>query len=354
MLKHIRKISISIVVLGVVTGLFYMNYKSNPYIAFNGFAQGTTYMVKYVKPLNFKTLFDLSDSQSRRMQNNIDQLLREFDLSLSGYEQSSIISKINRNQDVEVDSLFVNVFNRSKEIYNETNGLLDISAGPLFNIWGFGFKNGSMPNQQTIDSVKRFIGMDKVALINNKIVKQDTSLTLNVNAIAQGYSVDVVGKYLQNLNINNFIVEIGGEIITRGTKPSGEQWVVGIDKPIDNNNTPGQDLQTTLKLNNVGLATSGNYRKFYIKDGKKYSHTINPLTGYPVSHSLLSATVIAKNAMDADAYATVLMVLGKDDAIKFLEKHTNLEAYLIYFEDEQYKTYITEGFSKLIIDKNKE
>lgn len=350
MFKNIRKVTISIVVLGVVCGLFFMNYKNNPFIQFSGFAQGTTYSIKYVKPFNFKTIFDLSDSQSRRVQKSVDELLLEFDLSLSGYNDSSIISKINRNQNVDIDSLFVKVFNRSKDIYDETNGLLDISAGPLFNIWGFGFKSGEMPSQFAIDSVKQFIGMDKVSLIGNKIIKQNPNLTLNVNAIAQGYSVDVVAGYLQSIGITDFIVEIGGEIFTKGVKPSGENWVVGIDKPIDNNNTPGENLQIRLKLCNQGLATSGNYRKFYVKEGKKYAHTVNPIEGYPVQHSLLSATVIAKNAMDADGYATVLMVLGEEKAVEFLKNKPELQAYLIYFEDEQYKVFMTPDFDKMIVE----
>ncbi len=344
-----KKIIITLIAIVGITALFYLRFSQTRMVDLRGFTQGTTYMVKFYKPLTLRTLFDINDNYARRTKNRLEKLLVEFDNSLSGYNKESIVSKVNRNQDVETDSLFNRVFKRSVELYSESGGLLDVSAAPLFELWGFGFKNGLEPTESAIDSVRAFIGIDKVKITDNRVIKSNNNITLNFNAIAQGYSVDIVGDWLDIKEIDAYIVDIGGEIKSKGVKADGNKWRVGIDKPVDNNNTPGADMQTIITLHNRALATSGNYRKFYIKDGKKYSHTINPVLGKPVEHNLLSATVIADNAMDADAYATILMVLGVDKAKLFLAEHKEIDAYLVYSVEDEMMVYSTEGFNKLIV-----
>lgn len=348
--RYMKKIIITLIAVVVITALFYLRFTQTRMVDLRGFTQGTTYMVKFYKPLTLRTLFDINDNYARRTKNRLEQLLVEFDNSLSGYNKESIVSKVNRNEDVVVDSLFNRVFKRSVELNKESAGLLDVSAGPLFELWGFGFKNGMEPTIEAIDSVKQFIGIDKVKIVDNRVVKDDNNITLNFNAIAQGYSVDIVCDWLNTINIDAYIVDIGGEIKAKGTKSSGEKWRVGIDKPVDNNNTPGANMQTIITLQDRSLATSGNYRKFYIKDGKKYSHTINPVLGKPVEHNLLSATVVADNAMDADAYATILMVLGVDKAKRFLDEHKEIDAYLVFSVQDKMEVYSTKGFDKLIAE----
>jgi len=267
----------------------------------------------------------------------------QIDRSLSVYNPQSIISKVNRNEPVTVDSLFTAVFLRSREITAATGGAFDISASPLFNAWGFGFKNKENITQAKIDSLRQFCGMQHVRLEMGRIIKNDPRVTLNANAIAKGFGVDVVACFLEQFGITNYLVEIGGEVRCKGINRKGAPWTVGIDKPVDGNIFPGEDLQTKLHLTDRALATSGNYRKYYEEDGRKYAHTINPATGYPVEHNLLSATVLAADCMTADAFATAFMVLGLEGSKELLSRHPELDAYLIYEENGQLLGYATKG-----------
>ncbi|RLD35575.1 MAG: FAD:protein FMN transferase, partial [Bacteroidetes bacterium] len=225
-----------------------------------------------------------------------------------------------------------------------------ITVGPLVNAWGFGPGRKKDMDSMIVDSLLQYVGMNKVKLINNKIVKKIPEIKLDVNAIAQGYSVDVVSNFFKEKRINNFLVEIGGELRTNGTKKNGALWKVGVDKPYDNNYIPGQNLQIILKLKDCSLATSGNYRKFFEKDGVKYSHSINPKTGYPVKDSLLSATIIAKDCLTADAYATACMVMGLEKSKVFISERDDLEAYLIYSSEfnDSFVIWQSNNFEKLI------
>jgi len=305
--------------------------KEMEYKTIDGFAQGTTFHIAYSP--------DIPDS----LENFVNEILNRIDTSLSVYNDSSIISKLNRGESVEMDSLFINVFNRSKEIYEISNGAFDISGAPLFDAWGFGFKNRIHVTQRDIDSILTFVGMDKVKIENGVLVKRDKRLSLNANAIAQGYSSDVIAGEFDKLGIKNYLIEVGGEIYCKGVNSKGKNWTIGIDKPIDGNMIKGENLQDRLSLTGKGLATSGNYRKFYEEGGEKYSHTIDPKTGYPVKHSLLSATVIADDAMTADALATFFMVVGLDKTKEFLGKNTGIDAYLVYADGEKFKVYKTKG-----------
>ena len=305
--------------------------QSKEYKVIDGFTQGTTYHIVYE--------YASADS----LNNIVDSILVAIDNSLSVYNNKSIISAVNRNEEVALDTLFINVFNRSVEITKISNGAFDISAAPFFDIWGFGFKNKESVTDQKLDSIKAFTGMDKIKIENGKVVKTDPRVTINVNAIAQGYTADVIAQEFDRRGIENYLVEIGGEIMCKGKNSRGELWTIAIDKPVDGNNIPGQDVQDIVELTVRGLATSGNYRKYYEENGEKFSHTIDPSTGKPVKHNLLSATVIAKDAMTADAMATVLMVVGLDKAKEILAADATMDAYLVYSEQGVFKVYKTEG-----------
>ncbi|MFA5849416.1 MAG: FAD:protein FMN transferase [Bacteroidales bacterium] len=294
-----------------------------------GFTQGTTYHITYSP--------DIKDS----LDSFVNEILLNVDNSLSVYNDSSIISRLNRGDSVVIDSLFINVFNRSKEIYQISNGAFDISGAPLFDIWGFGFKNKERVTQTMIDSILPYVGMDKVNIEEGVLVKSDKRLTLNANAIAQGYTADVIAKEFDKLGIMNYLIEIGGEIFCKGVNSKGKEWTIGIDKPVEGNMIQGDDLQVVLSLTDKGLATSGNYRKFYEEGGEKFSHTIDPKTGYPVRHNLLSATVIAEDAMTADALATFFMVVGLDKAKLFLAQYDDVQAYLVYADGDKFKVFQT-------------
>jgi thiamine biosynthesis lipoprotein len=302
----------------------------------DGFTQGTTYHIIY------------RDAQRRHLQPAIDSLLCAFSKSLSVYDSTSIISQMNRNEPVDADDYFLRAFRRAREVYDDSNGAFDISAAPLFNAWGFGFKHRITVTPQLLDSLKTFVGMDKVRLKNRRLVKDDARITLNMNAIAQGYSVDVVSEWLEVQGIADYLVEIGGEIRCKGKNKKGKVWTVGIDKPEDGNNVAGEQLQAVVHFTGRAMVTSGNYRKFYMKDGKKYAHTIDPAMGRPVTHNLLSATVFADDAITADAYATVFMVVGLARAKEMLSQRPQWGAYLVYEEDGEMKTYITADVQAMI------
>jgi len=299
---------------------------------------GTIYIIKqqqdapyqHDKGAIFGTTYSIIYQSQENLNKEIMAALNEVDQSMSTFNKGSVISKINRNEQVQPDKMFVDVFQLANKISIETNGAFDVTVAPLVNAWGFGFKNGVHPTPQTIDSLKQFIGYQKVSYVGERIKKQDPRLMLDFSAIAKGYGSDVVANLLKHKGIENFMVEIGGEIVTRGISEKRLPWKVGVTKPTDDSLNVNQELQTILNVTDKSMATSGNYRKFYYKNGKKYAHTIDPITGYPVQHNILSSTVLAKTCAEADAYATAFMVLGLDKAKKVLEQHPELMAYFIY------------------------
>jgi len=307
--------------------------------SFNGFAQGTTYSVVFED--NDK--IEISD-----LKTNVEKILYDFDMSLSIYQDSSVVSRINRDEDVLPDTFFIEAFTKSKEISQITSGAFDITVGPLVEAWGFGPDAAKSFTEPIRDSLMNFIGMDKVKIRNGMVYKADPRIRLDFNAIAQGYSVDILSRYLKSIGIKRHLVEIGGEVRVCGDK-GGVLWRIGIDRPEDNNMMPGEDLQAIISLKDRSLATSGNYRKFYIEDGVKYSHTIDPKTGYPARNRLLSATIIADDCATADGIATACMVMGQDRTIAFLNLHPEFEAYLIYSDDNgNFKTWATQNLKKNI------
>ena len=290
--------------------------RSMPYQHNEGFVFGTVYHITY--------------QSEDDLQPEIEAELKKVDNSLSPFNKSSVISHINRNESMETNEMFREVFNLAENISSETEGAFDITVAPMVNVWGFGFKKGIEPNKEVLDSVRALVGYQKVKLANNRIQKRNPNIMLDCSAIAKGYGSDVVARLLKKKGIQNFMVEIGGEIVTCGNSEKRVPWHIGVNKPTDDSLNTNQEIQTVLNVTDMAMATSGNYRNFYYKNGKKYAHTIDPKTGYPVQHSILSATVLAKNCATADAYATSFMVMGLDGAKKILDKHPELLAYLIY------------------------
>jgi len=301
-----------------------------------GEAQGSYYAITYY------------DSLGRDLGREIDSLLDDFDQSCSNYQPNSIISKVNRNEEVELDSLFMGNFRMAQEVSKETQGDFDITVRPLVELWGFGLKHSDSVSKAEVDSIMSFIGYQKISLENGKVLKSDSRIMIDYNAIAQGYSVDVMANFLRSKGIKHFLIDIGGELYAENTKIDGSPWKVGIERPKDGE-AYGESLSAILTLKNRGLATSGNYRKYYIKDGIKYAHTINPHTGYPVQHSLLSATVVAPSAGLADAYATAFMVMGVAKAQNILKRHPELQAFLIYSDENgNFRAYISPGLNDML------
>lgn len=306
-------------------------------VKLQGEAQGTYYSITYF------------DNENRHFQKEIDSVLHDFDLSVSMWVPTSIISKVNNNDtSVVLDQYFIDNFNLSEEVSLASGGSFDCTVAPLVKAWGFGFDETKHVDQHIIDSIKEFVGYQKVKIENGKVFKEDPRMSIDFNAIAQGYSVDVIAAFLESKGINNYLIDIGGEVKGKGQKPDGSFWMVGIEKPAANMDSD-RTLKAVVALKNKSIATSGNYRKYYEENGARYSHTINPKTGYPVQHSLLSASVMADNTAIADAYATAFMVMGFEKSREFVDNHKNMDAFFIYSDDAGVtQTYLTNGFRKAL------
>lgn len=282
----------------------------------------------------FGTIYHITYQSDTNYQKEIEAKLQKVDNSLSPFNKTSIISRINRNEKVKVDEMFSEVFQLAEKISGETDGAFDITVAPMVNAWGFGFKTGNPPTRQTIDSLRAIVGFHTVSMQDGYVIKKNPKTMLDCSAIAKGYGTDVVARFLKKKGVQNFMVEIGGEIVVNGNNEKLQPWRIGINKPTDDSLNTSQAIQDVVSVSNIAMATSGNYRNFYYKNGKKYAHTIDPKTGYPVQHNILSATVFADDCATADAYATSFMVLGLDGAKKILEKHPELCAYLIYSDQK--------------------
>ncbi len=329
-MKKMQLLAILLLALGAVS------CGKGGYKVIQGYAQGGVYSVK----INT----DGASEDIKTISRKVDSLLVVIDNTLSGYNKSSVLSRLNAGDSLEPGAMFRDIYARSYAVWKETEGAVDVAAGPLFNAWGFGFTNDSLPSAQTVDSLLKICGMGRLSSDLDSSLKLKP--VLNFNAIAQGYSCDVIAGYLHSIGIRDMLVDIG-EIYCEGLNPSGKPWTIGVDRPVDGNNTPGADLDGVWQSDGGahGVVTSGNYRKFYIRDGKKYSHTIDPRNGWPVTHNLLSATIIAPDATSADAYATYCMVLGLDEAVKFISELDELEGYLIYDDGGVMKEWASAGFN---------
>lgn len=303
-----------IFVLGVLI-ISFSACKKVPYYKYEGYIQGTTFSVIY------QCKNDIAPK--------IDSLLNRFNQSLDNYDSTSIISQVNLNHNPVTDSLFEYMFQTSQKVWQETNGRFDITVAPLANAWGFGYKTGQMPDSTTIDSLVQFVGFEKIELKNHHIVKTDPRVKIIGNAIAQGMSVDYVSAYLESIGVINYMVEIGGELFAKGESNSQKEWLIGIDKPIQDSLVSDRQIMTKIMLNNKAVATSGNYRKYHIIDGHAMGHALNPKTGYPEMSEILSATVIHDQCIFADAWATALMLMDAESAMNIVNNHSEMEAMLI-------------------------
>lgn len=296
----------------------------------------------------FHTLYHIKYAYNRSLEKEILVELERFELSLNPFREGSIITKINNNVPVKPDSMFMEVFNKAMEISRISEGKFDITASPLINAWGFGFRNMDGITPEIIDSLKQFVGYDKIRIDSEgNVVKSDPRVQLNTSAISKGYACDLVARLLDSYGIENYMVEIGGEIVTKGVNDKGACWRIGVDKPIDDSTVMQHELQTILSLCDKSLATSGNYRNYYVKDGKKYAHTIDPQTGYPSEQDILGATVIAGDCMTADAYATAFMASGLEKSKEIARKIPGLHYYFIYAKpDSTLDVAYSEGFEQ--------
>ncbi len=323
------------------------------YINITGFAQGGTYSVK----INLNGPEGMVKVSPEEIRDSVDAILRNIDASVSGYNKNSLLSRFNAGETIVPDDIFMDIYHHAYDIYEETGGIVDVASAPLFDIWGFGFANDSMSSDAEVAAVLASSGMNRLksdmSILNpsdglnpaDLLLEEGTLPKLNYNAIAQGYSCDLVAEYLYSIGVKDMMVDIG-EIFCDGLNPSGRPWSLGIDKPVDGNDELGAQIQGVYRAPDGphGIVTSGNYRKFYIRDGRKYAHTIDPRTGYPVTHNLLSATIVAPDALTADAYATYCMAIGLEASRAFLASRPDLEACLIYDDNGSFATWCSDGF----------
>jgi len=286
----------------------------------------------------FGTTYHITYEYNSDLHEDIVAELKKVDATLSMFNDTSIVARINKGENPPLHAMFSRVFNRAMEVSKVTNGAFDITVAPLVNAWGFGFEKSGNMTQHKVDSLLHYVGYQKIRIAKGRIEKDNPNVRLDFSAIAKGYGVDVVAQYLESKGVHNFMVEIGGEVVVSGIAPKHDDsdsktsrlWRIGINKPVEDSLNIDQSLQGILQLTDCGMATSGNYRNFYYKDGKRYAHTIDPHTGYPVQHTLLSTTVLAPDCMTADAYATAFMVMGLEKAKALVLSQKSLEAYFIY------------------------
>jgi FAD:protein FMN transferase len=343
--SRIRNVIFSLILLILILGVYWYRKNNKPVaVELRGETQGTTYSVKY------------NGKNAESYQKEVDSILVAFSNSLSTYIPDSEISKFNKNTIHKFESsFFYPVLKRAKEIYKETNGAFDPSVKPIVDAYGFGPKGDKDISGINIDSLLKLVNFDSIFFDSVSVCKLQPNMEIDFNAIAQGYSVDIIADFLESKNISNYMVEIGGEVKCKGKNEQDKIWTIGINNP-EYEEKGGDFFQQIVQLKDIALATSGNYRKYYVKDGRKYSHTIDPKTGKMVQHNLLSTSVFAKDCMTADAYATAFMVMGMEKSIDFVESRNNLEVIFIYSDGSgKLKSYISEGLIKFIIDtKNKD
>ena len=300
------------------------------------------------------TPYHIKFQYTESLEEEIDAQLDYFYHLFNAFDSTSVISRVNRGEPVEVDTLFQKVFNRAQEVAALTDGAYDITCAPLINLWGFGFKDGDTVTAAAIDSVRAFIGYEKVHLEGNRVVKADPRVILNMSSIADGTVCDMIAAMFESKGIQNYMVEFGGEMRVKGLNPSGEAWRLGITKPTDDSTGLNQELQQIIRFPMPrGMATSGNYRNFYVKDGKKYAHTIDPIEGCPVQRDILSATIVAADGMTADACATAFMVLGSERAKRFYKRMKGIDYYIICADStgQGFKVEYSPGFRQYLLDK---
>lgn len=288
---------------------------------FFGTTQGSYYSITYYDELN------------RDFHHEFDSIFEEIENTLSLWNENSIIRKVNRNDtNVVLNDIFIDNFNYAIKTAELSDGLFDPTIGPLVQAWGFHFKEGMVMTPEIVDSIKQLVDYRKIKIENGKVVKENPNMTLDFNAVAQGYTTDMIGDFLISKNVNDFLVDVGGEILAKGCKPNGDLWKIGVEKPADDKESD-RIVQEIVKLKDRSIVTSGNYRKYIERNGKRYSHSLNPKTGYPSENSLLSATIICDNTTWADCLASVCMIIGKESAVEMIKTQENVEAYFIYLDE---------------------
>lgn len=330
-----RKVFVLLSLAAVVIFLmFRVPEKGSSYLSESGRVFGTFYKIKY------------EAKDGRSLAEHYKRLFLEVDSSLSTFNKESIISRFNSGEDsVLVDSHFRNVFEKGAAVSEISGGAFDMTVAQVVNAWGFGFSKRDDVSDELIDSLMRHVGYGKVRLVNGLLVRDEAGVMLDASAIAKGYSVDVVARSLDSLGVENYMVEIGGEISVKGVNHEGRPWGIGVTNPVDDSTMMRTELYDVVYLQDKAMATSGNYRQYYHKGGKKYSHTIDPRTGYPVEHNLLSASVFADDCMTADALATACMVVGLDSSMAMIEAIPDVEGFFIYADSSGvFQTKTTSGF----------
>ena len=319
---------------------------------------GTVVILKKQPPfrtnegLVFGTVYKITYQHADDLHIDIKKALAEVDNALSPYNPNSIITRINQNRDTTLNAHFTHVFTLAQRVSEETDGAFDITVAPMVNAWGFGFKHSIEISPEAIDSLKEVVGYQKIAIEGDKVKKTDERVMLDCSSIAKGYGVDIVARALDKKGVQHYMVDIGGEVVVKGKNPRMKTWRIGINKPVEDSLSINQELQTILEVSGIGMATSGNYRKFYYKDGKRYAHTIDPRLGQPVQHNILSATVVAADCTTADAYATAFMVMGLEKSMEFCNKHPELNAYFICDgEGDTYEIHYTQGMERFMIKR---
>ena len=300
---------------------------------------------RFAQGLVFGTKYNITYYHNADLKPEIEHTMALVDSALSMFNDQSTISAVNRAESIQVaDTMFLKVYRRAMEISTWTDGAFDITVAPAVNAWGFGFKHAENISQATIDSLLEITGYKKIHEQDGYITKDDPRIMLDCSAIAKGFGSDMVADMLRSKGINDFMVEIGGEIVVSGHNPKGNMWNIGISKPVDDSLSINTELQTVIPVTDIAMATSGNYRNFYVKDGRKYAHTIDPHTCMPVSHNLLSVTVLAADCATADALATSMMVMGLDRARELCARHPEIMCYFIYQGEDGELCQVSENF----------
>lgn len=327
----VKGFSLACIILMVLVGCSDMRYYFT-----EGRVYGTTYHVSYESARDYDV--------------EIRSEMERVNSSLSMFNPKSVIARWNREETDTVDSLVLKLWTKAWEVYTLTDGAFDITVAPLVNAWGFGLEGKQQPTSRELDSLRALVGMSKVTLKDNRLIKSLEGIQIDASSIAKGLGVDLVAEFFDTHGINNYMIEIGGEIRLKGESNKGRPWHIGIDKPIEDSTAMNRELQAVLEMTEGALATSGNYRRYYIVDGKKYAHTINPKTGYPVQRDIIGASVYAPTCMEADAYATSFMVLGFVEAKKLVQSLPGLEACLIYLDDQgKENVWMSDGIKKRVL-----
>ena len=337
--KALVTLLIGLVIIAIAIVLYFKLKPTPVYIHNEGEAQGTIYSATYEEP------------EGKDLQDKIEKKIHEFDMSISTYIPNSIISRINNNDPtVKTDLYFETMYNSALEAAKRTNGAIDITVGPLVKAWGFfNFGMNKLNKFPNVSEFLPYVGYKKIHLKDHKLIKDDPRIMIDDNSLGEGYSSDIVAELLKDNGCKNYMVDIGGEVVCKGLNSKGEKWTVGINKPIDDSTSTISEIQTVIHITNCAVTTSGGYRKFYKRNGKKYSHIINPYTGYPIDNNMLSVTVVAPTGLMADTYDTPFMVIGVDSCLKVCKRIPGMDCYIQFTgKDGKNQVVYTEGFKKYL------